>query len=472
MYNLQHYKISTKIIGGFVIMIVLINIVAFVGFWGLTSAVERVDNADNMNRLIKHLLQIRRYEKNFIIRKDKSYIDTVKEYTQKMIALANESKNKLNKIELIKEMDILIKSVEEYREKFLLFAASFEKEKDFTKTIELSKQTNTINQDMVQAARTIEKIAEENRQAIKKSMIRRNKQSIIFVLTTASLALILGIIFSMTISNMITLPLKKVIEGLIASSKQISEISVYISDSSAALAEGTSQQAAALEETSANLEEISCMTKKNAENATFGNEAMKRSLKAVNEANNDMNCVNELMIKITDSSQQTHLIIKTIDEIAFQTNLLALNAAVEAARAGDAGSGFAVVANEVRSLAIRSAEAARNTANLIDTSVNQVSQCSKLVNQTRESFNKVSESSDSISKNVSQIMAASIEQSEGINQVNIAVSELDKITQLNAVKSEEEAASAEKMRNMLEDMNEYVDDLQSIIYGENKKELV
>jgi len=465
MNYIQRIKLSTKIIAGFGIMIILISIVAFVGFWGLTNAVDSVDEADDMNRLIKHLLQIRRYEKNFIIRKDKKYIDTVQQYTQEMISVAAKSKNKRHEQTLKKDIDVLIQSVKDYQEKFQLFVNSYQTEKNYLQPIELSKQTATIIQDMVNAARTIEKIAENNRQVIKQQMQVRNHQSIIIVVVTAIVAFILGIIFSLTISRMITLPLKKVIQGLTSSSKQISDISIFISGSSASLAEGTTQQAAALEETSANLEEISCMTKNNAENATFGNEAMKKSLEAISEANNDMNSVNDLMAKITESSQQTHQIIKTIDEIAFQTNLLALNAAVEAARAGEAGSGFAVVANEVRTLAMRSAEAAQNTATMIDTSVSQVTQCSQLVSQTRDSFNRVSESAKIISENVSQIMSASIEQSEGITQVNIAVTELDKVTQINATKSEEEASAAEKMGRMVDDLNEYVDDLLSIIEG-------
>ena len=467
MNYFKQIKLSTKIIGGFAIMILLISIVAFVGFWGLNNAVDRVDKADDMNRLIKHLLQIRRYEKNFIIRKEQKYIDTVHQYTQQMIELANHSKQKFQIPQMKQDMDLLIQSIKDYQEKFQLFVSLFKKENEFSKPIELNNQTATVNVDMVQAARMIEKIASSNRQAMKKQMKTQNKQSIFIVLTTACIAFVMGIIFSLTITRMITLPLKKVIDGLIFTSKQISDISIFISESSSSLAEGTTQQAAALEETSANLEEISCMTKNNAENATFGNEAMKRSLVAVTEANNDMNSVNDLMSKISESSQQTHMIIKTIDEIAFQTNLLALNAAVEAARAGEAGSGFAVVANEVRTLAMRSAEAARNTATLIDTSVTQVTQCSKLVFQTRDSFNRVADHSKEISKNVSQIMSASLEQSEGITQVNLAVSELDKITQANAMKSEEEAASADKMRHMVDDLNDYVDDLLAIIDGSN-----
>ncbi|KPA18143.1 methyl-accepting chemotaxis sensory transducer [Candidatus Magnetomorum sp. HK-1] len=465
MFDMNRIKIGTKIFGGFTIMFLLIAAVSFVGFWSLTSAVKRVEIADDMNRLVKHLLNVRRYEKNFIIRKDNKYIDRVDQLTQEMILLAKANQNKFKSKTSKQSMVILIQNVKDYLEKFHLLVATCAKQNKFKTQEDYNRQCSDIDKQMVIAARNIEKIAEESREAMKNQIKVKNKHAVMLVLFTTCVAFVLGIIFSLTITRMITLPLKKIIQGLTSSSEQISDISMFISDSSASLAEGTTQQAAALEETSANLEEISSMTKKNADNARFGNDAMKEALIAVRQANEDMNSVNDSMVRISESSQQTHNIIKTIDEIAFQTNLLALNAAVEAARAGDAGAGFAVVADEVRSLAMRSAEAAKNTATLIDTSVSEVDHCSKLVVKTKQSFHHVAESAEVISNNVEQIMAASLEQSEGTTQVNIAVGELDKLTQSNAMKSEDEAASASKMRLMVDDLNVYVEDLLCIVEG-------
>jgi len=462
MTKIQQMKIQTKIFGGFAIMLILMGVIACVSFVNFFNTIERIEKADDMNRLIKDLLQIRRYEKNYIIRNDRKYIDKVDQYTSSMIELAQNSKSKCRLPGFKSNMDDLILEIEKYHKSFQIFVSKLGQHKVSSEMIALIE---SLDDDMVNAARMIESIASQYRKAMKSELEQRTHMAIIFVLSTTGFAIIIGSIFAFMITRMISIPLKKVVARLTETSSQISEISAFISDSSASLAEGTTQQSAALEETSANLEEISSMTKNNAENATFGNTAMKKALDAVADANSDMESVNALMDKISESSQETHLIIKTIDEIAFQTNLLALNAAVEAARAGEAGAGFAVVANEVRTLAMRSAEAAKNTANLIDTSVTQVNQCSKLVVQTRQSFHRVSESAEMISKNVSQIMSASLEQSEGISQVNLAVSELEKVTQINALKSEEEAASAEKMRQMVHVMNNCVERLMFIIEG-------
>jgi len=168
------------------------------------------------------------------------------------------------------------------------------------------------------------------------------------------------------------------------------------------------------------------------------------------------------------ASGETSRIIKTIEEIAFQTNLLALNAAVEAARAGEAGAGFAVVADEVRNLALQAADAAKNTANIIEGTVKNVKDGSDLVNTTNEAFIEVATNVGKVAELVGEIAEASKEQSQGIEQVNIAVTEMDKITQQNAANAEESASASEEMNAQANQMKNMIDELMVLVGGSGK----
>ena len=209
---------------------------------------------------------------------------------------------------------------------------------------------------------------------------------------------------------------------------------------SQSLSQSATEQAASLEETSASLEEMTSMTKRNAGNATVANQLMTATREVIEKADGSMGELTGSMKEITSSSEKTQKIVKTIDEIAFQTNLLALNAAVEAARAGEAGAGFAVVADEVRNLALRAAEAAKNTSGLIEDIVRKVNNGERLVGVANGAFREITDSSLKVVNLVSEIAGASQEQSQGIEQVNRAVAEMNKMTQQNAAGAEELAS--------------------------------
>ena len=265
-------------------------------------------------------------------------------------------------------------------------------------------------------------------------------------------------------------PVKVVIEGLTDGSVHVTNASTQLSSASQALAEGSAEQAASLEETSSSLEEMAAMARQNADNARQCDNLMKDANNVFTKASDSMERQTRSMQEITKASEDTSKIIKTIDEIAFQTNLLALNAAVEAARAGEAGAGFAVVADEVRNLAMRAAEAANDTSSLIEGTIDKIKEGSELVNVTNEEFGQVAEKSRKVGELVGEIAAASTEQTQGIDQINKAVNEIDRVTQHTAANAEESASVSEEMKAQAASMKSYVQNLIALVGGGNIEE--
>jgi methyl-accepting chemotaxis protein len=286
-----------------------------------------------------------------------------------------------------------------------------------------------------------------------------------WILMMGLIMLALCIVGVILFARSISKPITRVVEGLGDGAEQVASASSQVSSASQQLAEGASEQAAAIEETSSSLEELSSMVRQNAENAVQANRLMEEARKIVEHASKSMGQLTSSMQEISVASEDTQKIIKTIDEIAFQTNLLALNAAVEAARAGEAGAGFAVVADEVRNLAMRAADAAKNTAGLIEATVKKVKEGSESVTTTNQEFSEIALSVNKSGELVSEIAAASSEQAQGIQQINQAVSEMEKVVQQNSATAEESAAASEEMNAQAEQMKSYVAGLTAIVGG-------
>jgi methyl-accepting chemotaxis protein len=239
-------------------------------------------------------------------------------------------------------------------------------------------------------------------------------------------------------------------------SEQVSDASGQISSGSQTLSQEASEQASSLEEISSSLQEMSSMTQQNSANAREARALTEGARASTAKGVESMQRLSAAINKIKESSDSTAKIVKTIDEIAFQTNLLALNAAVEAARAGDVGKGFAVVAEEVRNLAMRSAEAAKNTANLIDESVSNAGSGVSINQEVLGNLQEISTQVNKVSEVMAEISSASDQQSQGIDQVNTAVTQMNQVTQNTAANAEESASSSEELASQAAEMTSMV----------------
>jgi len=296
-------------------------------------------------------------------------------------------------------------------------------------------------------------------------LIRTQREMVVTVGISVLAIVVLMALAAFFIARSIVGPIQRVSQGLVDSTARVASVSAQVSGSSKVLSDGAAEQAAAIEETSSSLEEMASMTKQNAGNAGQADGLMKQVEQFVAQSNDSIGKLSASMQEITRASEETQKIVKTIDEISFQTNLLALNAAVEAARAGEAGAGFAVVAEEVRNLAKRAAESARNTAGLIEGTIQKVKEGSGLMGVTHESFTKVAGSATQVAELLAEIATASREQSQGIDQVNKAVGDVDKVTQQNAANAEESAAASEELAAQADQMKAMVNELLALIGG-------
>ncbi len=267
-----------------------------------------------------------------------------------------------------------------------------------------------------------------------------------------------------------------VVQVLVAS-ENLAQAVQQISSGNENLSQRTSEQASSLEEIAATIEESNATTKQNADNALEADKLAKDSSSLAEDGGLIVKETISSINDISDSSTRIGNITSMIDEIAFQTNLLSLNAAVEAARAGEQGRGFAVVAGEVRNLAQRAGNAAKEISDLISDSVGKIARGNELVNKSGESLNEIIDSIKKVSQIVGEISAASEEQRRGIQQINTAVTDLDTMTQQNAALVEETASASEEMTNQAQEllgmMSRFTvnEKLKNQMYQQNRKEM-
>ena len=412
---------------------------------------------------MKHLLLARLYVDRFLGASEQEAVDRVRSEMDQIQTPIGA----LIKTLIDPKRQELLANVQKARQDYL---------ENFTALVEVVRERNQVVEN------TLDKLGPEiagDTENIKLSVMneqnalgdriqKSNVRSVKIILMVSGIAVILGIGFSVLIIRGITGPLKRVIQGVTGASQKVTDASGEVSGASQQLAEEACEQAASLEETSSSLEEVASMTQENARNAEQAETIVKGSLRQYEEAARAMGELTDSMKRISQSSEETQKIVKTIDEIAFQTNLLALNAAVEAARAGEAGAGFAVVADEVRNLAMRAADAARNTGQIIEETIKRVEDGSGSVLHADEMFAGVRQEAGKVGELVSQIAASSIEQNRGIKQISEAVLEMDRVTQRTAATAEETASASQEMKQQADNMEQFIKELTLLVAAARK----
>ncbi|WP_168192881.1 methyl-accepting chemotaxis protein [Undibacter mobilis] len=447
------------------------------------------------NALMVTVLTIRRHEKDFMLRRAPSYIESVKKSVAMLVqqidgaAIPSEMQT-----EMKKEASAYLKDFLEWANTEQGFEASQAQLSQAFRNVE--PLLTGILKDVEAAVAELDRRAEEIEEGAKLQLMAA---MLIIAVVVGGLCVTLGRSVSRPVKSLIP-ELHKIAGGqfnikldslgrrdeigdisravdemaskvretvsiVVASGREVANATTEISTGTTDLSHRTEEQAASLEETSAAMEEMSATVRRNAENAQNASASASRTRDVATHGAKIANKAVEAMARIEQSSHKIGDIITVIDEIARQTNLLALNAAVEAARAGEAGRGFAVVASEVRSLAQRSSQAAKDIKELITNSTGLVSEGVDLVNQAGASLNEIAGSVDEAVRLVAEIAAASREQASGIEDINKALMQMDQATQENSALVEENAAVAKTLEHQAKVMDEQMSFFQVDVPG-------
>jgi methyl-accepting chemotaxis protein len=417
--------------------------------------VETLVNEQGLAELSVLMLMCRRHEKDYFLRGDAKYLAEIAKRIEEFTA-------QMKQFSLPAEVQA--KANAAFKDYFANMQA----------IVEIDKSIKTIIADADANAAEFDKTVDAVNNSLDE-LIAKDRKSSLDVMATGKFVMLvllivglcLGVAVAIVLVRTISPPLEAIVRTLQTFVAQTSSAAGQISNSSQSLAEGASEQAASLEETSASLEEMASMTKRNAEAAQNAKQVAGKARSVADSGTAGMQRMTEAMDGIKTSSSEIAKIIKTIDEIAFQTNILALNAAVEAARAGEAGAGFAVVAEEVRNLAQRSAQAAKETASKIEAALVKSEEGARASSEVSGILNEIVGQVRSMDSLVAEIANASGEQSQGIDQVNIAVSQMDKVTQGNAASAEESAAAAEELTAQSNELQSLVQNLGMMVGVKN-----
>ncbi|SHH52858.1 methyl-accepting chemotaxis protein [Clostridium grantii] len=496
-FGFNSFKIGTKLVIGFIIVALLSGVVGSIGLFNMSKSNkyaleiyrDKLIPIRDLSTVNLNLLRIRSNNIYMLYNKD---MNDFNQREKQNIELDNENKVLLEKYEnsfLVGEEVVLLDQFNKDLKPYITIR------KDFEKYLKNGNETEAqkILQDFVVAREAVEKdlqnlIEENNLQAetLVQNINKNYRESFIFMVLIIVIGFALAIVLGLYLAHKIGKPIKgmlaaankiadgdldveldvhsrdeigemakafnnmtdnlnRVMSNINSSSEQVAAGAGQVSDSSTSLSQGATEQASSIEELTATVEEISTQTKQNATNAHEAKDIAEGAKVYASQGNAQMQEMLSAMSEINNSSNNISKIIKVIDEIAFQTNILALNAAVEAARAGQHGKGFAVVAEEVRNLAARSANAAKETTIMIEDSIKHVKGGTEIANKTAEALKKIVEGVTKAANLVGDISLASNEQSIGVQQVNEGITQIAGVVQNTSATSEETAAASEEL---------------------------
>ncbi|MHC1747201.1 MAG: methyl-accepting chemotaxis protein [Cellulosilyticaceae bacterium] len=495
----SNLKIGAKLMIGYIIITLLMGVIGVVAI----SNIKQIETLDTKMYLtiteplgqeimfVEAYQRMRNNAKDILMTKDEAQILDF----ESRIALRNEEFNtNINLFEktlLTEEGKVKIANIKQSKEKYDAIVKNVIElaktgQKDRGTEIIIGKEAETIRQAIESDCAWVMNAKIESAKATVEGNQKVAKTSVSIMIALIAVALVVAVTLAIVISRSIKNPILKLIKtseqiasgdldtnidiytsdeignlaeafrimtynvneamtNINAASEQVSEGAKQVSDSSISLSQGTTEQASAIEELTASVKQIAVQTKQNADNALVVKEVSEDVKVTAEIGNKKMEQMLSSMADINESSNNISKIIKVIDEIAFQTNILALNAAVEAARAGQHGKGFAVVAEEVRNLAARSANAAKETTDMIESSIKKVEDGTKIANETAVSLEKIVEGVSKATQLINDISSASNEQAIGVEQINQGISQIADVVQTNSATSQETAAASEEL---------------------------